>query len=325
MLLSLAFFCLILSAAYAAGTNYPLDLIELEKYANLASVAYCIEKGLDVGLVRSQGPACPSIACQHPWALKLLVVKTFNFLGFLEVGSGFVALDQSAKKIFLVFRGTLSTQDWINNLDAFPVSYEPMVQRDPDFKPTGPTCDGCRVHKGMNAFLKVNAKSIIQTLVQLKTDWPFYSLVVAGHSQGGALALLSGIELRLLGYNVLIVTMGAPKIGDENFASFVDTIFKTDDVVEHISGRKSFDSLPVGFIRMVKRHDIVPYLPPVSYYKHSGYEYYLGAEGLKQTPDTLVRKGTNYVENEVTDYLEKLPSFRRMDHAGYFLQVSHCI
>ncbi|OBA19922.1 alpha/beta-hydrolase [Metschnikowia bicuspidata var. bicuspidata NRRL YB-4993] len=155
--------------------------------------------------------------------------------------------------------------------------------------------------------------------------YPNYRLSVTGHSLGAALAILAGIELRLMGLDVLVVTLATPRIGDKNFASYVDDLFNTKDVTQVIDKEKSFDNIGTALIRMIHLHDVVPYLPPTRYFRHSGYEYFLAAEGVSQTPQTIKRQGTTYLEDEPQNYLEVLPNFRRLDHANYFLPVSHCI
>ena len=51
-------------------------------------------------------------------------------------------------------------------------------------------------------------------------------ILVTGHSLGGALAVLCGLDLILnpVKYqpSVRIITIGGPRVGNENFASFFD-------------------------------------------------------------------------------------------------------
>lgn len=299
---------------------------ELFKYANVASVAYCISKGLETGIVGFQGPKCPSVACQHDEVSQMTIVDIFEFVGLLEVGSGYVALDHAAKLINVAFRGTASRVDWINNLDAFQVTYKPVVTMLEEYGMADSSfCQGCKIHKGMSSFLKTNAELVLKTILDLKASFPDFNLVVTGHSLGGALATLTGLELRLLGFDVLVVTLASPKIGDQRFADFVDGLFKTDEVASKIHEQHSFASLTTGLIRMVHINDIIPYLPPTKLFRHSGFEYFLSAEGTVQTSETIQRRGKDYVENEPKRLFEAIPNFRRLEHSSYFFAVSHCI
>ncbi|KAJ8141022.1 hypothetical protein OXX79_007568 [Metschnikowia pulcherrima] len=249
------------------------DFAELQKYAHLASVAYCIEKGLTLGLVGEQGDKCPSSACSHKETKALEIVRRFEFTGLFEVGSGIIAVDESSKSIYLAFMGTSTYQDWLNNLSAMPVLYRPLVVTSDDFKAVdNRDCVNCRVHKGINSFLKLNGAIVLKEVLKVKKELPDYRLVVTGHSLGAALATLAGIELRLLGFETLVVTLAGPKVGERNFAKFVDELFDTSNVTKRIDEEKSFDHIGTALVRMVHLHDVVPYLPPTRFFKHSGYD-----------------------------------------------------
>lgn len=303
------------------------DYFELRKYANLASVAYCLKKGLREAMtIGDQDKTCPSKACDHEGISNYLVVKTFRFDGWLDVGSCFIAVDHEAKTFYLTFRGTNSAQDWLNNLDAFLVPYVPLVYSNNDLEPKKrPKCSGCKVHKGFSAFVKQNGVKVVRELVKLKKKHPKYQIVVSGHSLGGAMALICGVELRLLGFDTLVVTLAGPKVGNAPFTSFVNKLFQTDKVVKHISHKNSFETLDVGYIRMVHKHDIVPTLPPTDHYRHAGYEYYLSERGMKQTPKSVIRRAVDYVENSDRSMFDMIPSgFSRDDHVNYFFKVTSC-
>jgi hypothetical protein len=45
---------------------------------------------------------------------------------------------------------------------------------------------------------------------------------VTGHSLGGAIAQLAAVELAELGYNVTLVTLGSPRVGDTRFAELLN-------------------------------------------------------------------------------------------------------
>lgn len=326
----LAFWSLSASAATESDDMYkavpPRDFEELQKYAHLASVAYCIENGLTEGKVGNQGSRCPSQACSHKETKDLQVVKAFDFIELFQIGSGIIAVDDPSKSIYLAFMGTSTYQDWFNNLSIMPVSYRPLVTTSDEFDPVDTRdCINCKVHKGISSFLKFNGATVLREVLKVKAELPDYRIVVTGHSLGAALAIFAGIELRLMGEDILVVTLAGPRIGEQNFASFVDDLFETSKITPIINAKKSFDHISTGLVRMIHLHDVVPYLPPTKYFRHSGYQYYLAAEGISQTPETIERRGTDYLEDEPRNYLEVLPNFRRLDHANYFLPVSHCI
>jgi predicted lipase len=69
-------------------------------------------------------------------------------------------------------------------------------------------------------------------------------VTVIGHSLGAALALLDGVRLRLLlapTTDVRVVGYGMPRVGNQEFATFVDTILS--DRVQRINNKK--DPIPI--------------------------------------------------------------------------------
>lgn len=300
------------------------DFFELMKYAYLSSVAYCSLEGLLEGLIGTQDETCPSLACKHKYVKDINIVKRFNFDNFLDVGNGFMAVDPKLSTIYIGFKGTSSLSDWINNLDVFNTKYEPQVLKDSSFGIAGSCCNGCKVHRGFESFIRKSGSEILNMIIELKEEYPKHDIVLFGHSLGAALALLTAIEIRLLGYEALVVTVASPKIGNKKFARFVDLLFETKKVINHIEKEKSFESLRTGYIRMIHRHDLIPFLPPTDKYAHAGYEYYLSVQGYEQTPMTIYRRGLEYLENEAFDYLDTIKNFRRIDHSSYFIPLTTC-
>ena len=89
-------------------------------------------------------------------------------------------------------------------------------------------------------------------------------VTVIGHSLGAALALLDGVRLRLVlapTTNVSVVGYGMPRVGNQDFATFVDTILPGR--VEHINNM----------------HDLIPILPPPIF----GYHHVSGEIHIQDT------------------------------------------
>ncbi|SGZ46292.1 CIC11C00000003095 [Sungouiella intermedia] len=302
------------------------DFFELKKYANLASVAYCLNKGLRESMkIGDQEKTCPSLACSHEGISHYKVLKTFRFDGWFDVGSSFISVDHHERTLYLTFRGTSSTQDWLNNFDAFLVDYTPLVFTN-GMSAKELRCEECKIHRGFNSFVTQNGVKVVKEMTKMKKKYPNYQIVVSGHSLGGAMALLAGIELRILGYDTLVVTLAGPMVGNQAFADFTNKLLQTDKVVTYISKKRSFEFLDVGYVRMIHKHDIVPLLPPSKIYQHAGYEYYLSNRGVLQTPESVIRRGTNYVEDVEMSYQDMIPSgFSRDDHVNYFFLVTSCV
>lgn len=301
-----------------------LDYYQLRKYAFVSSIAYCAYQGLVVGQIGAQNETCPSRACKYEYIKDVMILKRFNYDSFFDVGNGFIAIDSRLKSIYVGFKGTSSKIDWVNNLNLLSTIYRPQVLRNRRYGIAGICCVGCKVHRGFYSFVRKNAEKVIDMIVEIKTKHPEYKIKLTGHSLGGALALLTGIELRLLGYDAMVITLASPKVGNSQFSRFVDTMFETTKLVSHIKQLKSFESLENGYIRMVHRHDLIPFVPLTNKYAHAGFEYYLSGEGPEQTPLSTYRRALQYIESERFDFLDIIKNWRRIDHSNYFMPVTTC-
>lgn len=76
----------------------------------------------------------------------------------------------SQSSIYVIFRGSTSIQDWVNNLDAVLTTY--------------PRCSGCEVHKGFYTAQQGVISTITGYVQSLKAKYPSYTVVVTGHSLG---------------------------------------------------------------------------------------------------------------------------------------------
>ncbi|KAG5418887.1 hypothetical protein I9W82_003605 [Candida metapsilosis] len=310
----------------------------LVQFANLASVAYCVTKGLSTGVLSDPDTHCPLNACKNSILQDVEIVRIFDFNRLNEVGTGFYALDHRRKAIILVFRGSASRRDWVTDLNFFPIKYTPIVY-DKDFKDGEPfihmECKNCRVHRGFYNFLKDNSGAIISAGVKMKDQYPDYQFLIAGHSLGAAFTVMSGIEFMLLGYDPLVVTFGGPRVGNQEFADFIDTIFDSEEVAKEIETSHDFSR---GFIRVVHRHDIIPSLPPML--AHAGYEYFIDKRDLPHEESDIDRRGLDHsgffgkredkVEATGLKDLNIKPStfwpnkLGKFEHTHYFRKITSC-
>lgn len=303
---------------------------DLVDYANIASIAYCLKRGLGPGALGNSDTNCPLKKCKQPKYKNIQVLATFDFNDWGEVGSGYYAIDHPSKRILLVFRGTSSTRDWIGDFDTVPVKYEPMVNSGKYFKGRSKkvSCEGCMAHRGFYNFVRNNCAKVISEVADLKDANPDYKLVIVGHSLGAALALLSGIEFQMMGLDPLVVSFGGPKVGNAELMNFADTHFNTHKTISHINANGRFKS---GFIRVTHKNDMVPYLPPTSYlFEHGGFEYFINKKNLPHNPENVERRGKNYVVNGISQ--EAFPSLGKMwpdsmgknEHTHYLMKITGC-
>ena len=163
---------------------------------------------------------------------------------------GYIGILPTTKSIYVVIRGSSSALNW---LDDFEVKLVPYI--------SFPECN-CTVHNGFyKSTLNIVSKTV-STVKALKRQYPGYSVVVTGHSYGAACGQLLGMELIKNGINVKVYNYGQPRVGDANYAAFVNT-----KITE--------------FYRMTHNKDIVPHVPPIEgfNYLHSCGEIFEDSTG----------------------------------------------
>lgn len=165
-------------------------------------------------------------------------------------------LAEGPKDLALVFRGSLTLPNWLVN-----VSF--------DLTPCDPARPGCgQVHAGFAAAWAEVREAVLAKAAAAACEGK--PLLLAGHSLGGALAVLAAAELTARGIPVAAVhTFGAPRPGDAAFAA----------------------AWTVPTERWVNHQDPVPLLPWSGFfsagYQHVGRLNYLSAAGEVATDASL--------------------------------------
>jgi pimeloyl-ACP methyl ester carboxylesterase len=105
----------------------------------------------------------------------------------------------SESAIYVVFRGSTSIADWVNNLDAVLTDY--------------PRCSKCKVHKGFYKAQQSVISYITSSVQALRQKYPSYTVIVTGHSLGAAVATLTAIDLQESGMGaVRLFNFGSPRV-----------------------------------------------------------------------------------------------------------------
>lgn len=303
----------------------PQDYKDLVHFAGIASIAYCIKHGLQPGELEEEDTNCPQERCQAEEFRDIEVVQIFDYNERGGVGSGFYGLDHKRKEVLLVYRGSASSRDWFSNVDAMPVKYDPSLNLDLKFDDF--ECEGCLVHRGFYLFIRNNSSIVFKKVNELCNEYSDYQLVVVGHSLGGALAILGGLELNLMGQKALVISFGGPRIGNHKLMDFIDETFDTPGLESNIEKHKS---LQPGLVRVTHQNDFVPYLPPPSMlFSHAGYEYYINQRDTPHTNRVIERKGSDFSANTIN---VKVPSpgklwpesFGKYEHTHYFIHITDC-
>jgi predicted lipase len=148
----------------------------------------------------------------------------------------------SESAIYVVFRGSTSIADWVNNLDAVLTDY--------------PRCSKCKVHKGFYKAQQSVISYITSSVQALRQKYPSYTVIVTGHSLGAAVATLTAIDLQESGMGaVRLFNFGSPRVGNDEFAAWTST---------YISDRN----------RVTHYKDMVPHVPMHERFTHISGEWY---------------------------------------------------
>ncbi len=107
---------------------------------------------------------------------------------------GYIGYLPSDKSIYVVYRGSESTKNWITNLDAFKTPYTTFSE-----------C-GCQVHKGFYEAEQKVISGVISEVKALQSAHSGYAVKVTGHSLGAALAQLTSMDLVKAGISTSVTT-----------------------------------------------------------------------------------------------------------------------
>jgi predicted lipase len=159
-----------------------------------------------------------------------------------------ITINESKKRICIVFRGTNSSTDWRYNLQTSKMFIKPST--------FGDIC----IHAGFcKQLFQTNLYNSIFSLLQtLLRQNPEYELFVTGHSAGGALSTLFGYLLSgdIPAQKIQVVSFASPRIGNSEF-------------------KRDFENkLFLSHHRVTNRNDIVTALPLFKYC-HVGNKVYI--------------------------------------------------
>jgi len=160
---------------------------------------------------------------------------------------GYYGVQSSTSQIWVVFRGTISTMNWIDDAECRLVDAE-YVQ-----------CADCKVHRGFKRCHDGVSASVVSAVTALHTEYPNYQIMVTGHSLGGALANLMSNTLATHGFKVLHYSFGSPRVGNKEFAEYTKSLHNGNYYPQRITHFK----------------DVVPHQPFESFgYMHIYNEVY---------------------------------------------------
>lgn len=152
---------------------------------------------------------------------------TYRIYNKLYDVNGFIGYNELDNSIYVVFRGTNSLKDWIDDLQIWMSLY--------------PSCPGGYVHEGFFAAHNSVIQDVLNEVNRLKLIYPTYDIIVTGHSLGGALATLTSVDLSNSNISATLINFGSPRLFDKESASCVSakisTIYRITyhkDIVVHL-------------------------------------------------------------------------------------------
>lgn len=210
----------------------------MKYYAEYSASTYCNSDNAAGALVTCED-GCPQVMANGA-----TVVGSLPNTTVFEM-EGYVALDTVRKEIVVAFRGSSGLRNWIADLTFLQV-------------PCNYTT-GCAVHSGFKIAWESIREYTLDFIKAAFAEYPGYTLVVTGHSLGGAVGTLAAIELRNLGYACDLYTYGSPRVGNLALVKYVTNQVGAEYRATH------FD-------------DPVPRLPPILFgYFHTSPEYWLAS------------------------------------------------
>ncbi|TVY81187.1 Lipase A [Lachnellula suecica] len=277
----------------SSNATIPPQLFQdLEQLSRVVDIAYC------VGSTGIFHPFTCASRCSDADFAGWELVDTFNTGPLMSDSCGYIVLDHGSGndgqgRIIVAFRGTYSIANTIVDLSTVPQEYVPYSggnasesrgekkgksgngwrfwdrteeeNRENDGDKARTECRNCTVHTGFLTSWHNTRPFILPHLTRLKTQYPSYDLSLVGHSLGGAVAALAGLECEALGWEPTVTTFGEPRVGNAGLRDYIDDAFG--------EGR---------YRRVTHVDDPVPLLPlsEWGYRAHAG-EVFIGKEELQ--------------------------------------------
>jgi len=302
------------SQASGWKTNISIPLFaELEELSRIVDISYCVGTS---GIYKPF--ECASRCDEFP---DFELVDTFNTGPLMSDSCGYIVLDHGKKekgrgRIIVAFRGTYSIANTIVDLSTVPQEYVPYPgspdnSSDPDHQPKQKhqrhslwnliprpswlrakadtevnepamiKCENCTVHTGFWTSWQNTRPFVIGHLEFLREKYPSYRLDLVGHSLGGAVAGLAGLEFDALGWTPTVTTFGEPRVGNSGLRNYIDGVFGLPRGNTSDSARTLH---PGRYRRITHVDDPVPLLPlqEWGYRAHAG-EVYISKASLQPT------------------------------------------
>lgn len=169
-----------------------------------------------------------------------------------------VILTDFNDNIFIIFRGTVYLYEWKTNFKIDEQFFFNDKKSTLDkLKLLMDKDDNPMIHKGFVEIYMNIRKDIFDTLKIINPN-KNKNIIISGHSIGGSISTILGIDLYFNKYKIIVYSIGSPRVGNKDFAKLVK---------RH----------NINIFQIINIADIVPdlpfsILPKLNNYKQS-YEY----------------------------------------------------
>lgn len=167
--------------------------------------------------------------------------ELFNMILSASYNHGGMGCDWTVERvgatIYVLFQGSTTKEDWKHNFQFLPKPIKPYKNMSRTWY----------AHSGFVEMYKAVRDDINDLIKLILEEGGCHNIVVAGHSQGGAIAQLCAEDLVFRGYYVILRTFGSPKV----FYG-IESLFYIDDLNLH-------------GICYENGSDIVPFVPPFAF------------------------------------------------------------
>ncbi|KAJ1537003.1 hypothetical protein HK096_005191 [Nowakowskiella sp. JEL0078] len=239
------------------------DLDYFYRLAHFLNPAYCSES-LD------------SWSCKPCLSPNTANTSFIDLIGnFYTSAFGYIAVNTRLKLIILVFRGTLSADNFAHDLMLLN---PPMVRPFPgDDERNQLIPEGMSVHFGFwNEWNRVRNETLLKINSRIsyaERNLSNYNFLVSGHSMGAAIAVLAALDISTLSKShpshipakkIIVLTAGEPRVGNIVFSQWFT--------------QQNFSEA----IRVVHKSDLIPHLPIFSF-SHREREVWIDEKGVTWT------------------------------------------
>jgi hypothetical protein len=241
--------------SYTCCSERKLEITTRVKSRLMHKGEFSLAQGFDWALVNTSASLSAQAYCENALYLSnnysdyaTNFIPTFKITSADHDVSGFIGYRNEDQTIYVVFRGSSSLTNFIDDMDFFQTPY--------------PYCEACSVHKGFYSANLVVVKDVIAEVFRLQKIFASYQVVVTGHSLGAAIATLCAVDLVAADIKrVTLINFGSPRVGDNETASYIS---------ERITNK----------YRITHRKDVVPHLPLSLNFMHISGEWYEDDSGM---------------------------------------------